>query len=81
MNTISKAEQISRGTRAASLLEDPLLIEVLAIIENEAITKMVDSQTLEAREEAWNGINAVKAFKKKLTSLISNGKFEQSKVR
>ena len=67
-----------RGHRAAQLLQDPLLIEALDLVEHELtqIWKGANT-TLEQREQAWYTLRGHQRFKDILQLALETGKYDQ----
>lgn len=67
-----------RGHRAAQLLQDPLLIEALDLVEHELtqIWKGANT-TLETREQAWHTLRGHHRFKDILQLALETGKYDQ----
>lgn len=68
-------EAIRRAREAERLLEEPLLVEVLAGLEAEAIRawRFSDPADTAARETAYHNIAAVERLKKALRTLVEDG--------
>ena len=67
-----------RGHRAAQLLQDPLLLEALDLVEHELtqIWKGANT-TLEQREQAWYTLRGHQRFKDILQLALETGKYDQ----
>lgn len=67
-----------RGQRAESLLNDPLLIDTLDVIEQSLIQAWMQSTDTTAREDAWYTLRGHQRFKSTLITTIESGKYEQA---
>jgi hypothetical protein len=65
-------EEVSR--KAKDLLDDPLVLEVLEILEDRAISdwKQSDPKDSEGRDHAWALVRAIEQFKTELGSIAAN---------
>lgn len=65
-------EEVSR--KAKDLLDDPLVQEVLEILEDRAISewKQSDPKDTEKRDHAWMTVRVIEQFKTELSSIAAN---------
>lgn len=65
-------EEVSR--KAKELLDDPLVQEILEILEDRAVSdwKQSDPKDSEGREHAWAAVRAIEQFKVELGSIAAN---------
>jgi hypothetical protein len=73
---------LARGDRAKLLLEDELLNEMLAKIEEDCIREIRSSKMLETdiREKAYNLLTAVDMLKRNLRSVYDTGKMAEAQL-
>lgn len=69
------AERVARGQRAADIINDPMVQEVLRAMELELIRAWEDSDPSQGmeREKLYHQRLAVKDFKHKFTLLMADG--------
>lgn len=74
-------DKLQRAAKAKALLEDPLLNEVLSMLENEQISVFTDySCAPEQIMEAHRMVRALRAFKDRLTSVVTDGKLLERRL-
>ena len=69
-------ETIRRAEHASQLLEDPLVIEALSILEREVIEQWeaCPARDVEAREFLWKFYKTTKKFRAILQGVLESGK-------
>ena len=79
---MSLDDDIRRGDRARTLLEDGLVQEIFAELENKQIDawKNAPARDAEAREKIWVFVKTVNAVKESLEEIAQNGTVAQSMV-
>lgn len=73
---LSAEAEMIRGRQAETLLNDPLLVEALSIIETKFEEKWKRSDPLdtEVREEAFRLLKCLELFKSQLAHVLQTGK-------
>lgn len=74
---------IRKGKQAALLQSDPLLVECLEKIKAKQVQNIVGSspEKSDQRERAYYLLKAVEELQIELNAVVSNGKFEEARVR
>ena len=67
---------IERGQAAAMLLQTPLLVETLELIEEAIIEQWTGTNDTTLREQLWYTLQGQKRFKTVLEAAIENGKLD-----
>lgn len=63
-------EQIKLRSQAAQrLLDDPLVMEILANLENEHVERWRNAESISEREIAWHDLRAVHNFRARLVEV------------
>lgn len=77
------SDALIRAAHAKHLLEDPLLVEALATIRQEAVETWVNSAAADdrVRENAWHTVKAVGRLEQELRSIVTNGAFEERRAQ
>lgn len=79
---MTKEERLIRGRKAAMLLDDPMVQEILAEIEDAYVkawrsTAATDTET---REKMYFAVQVVGQFLDHLKVISDNGKFEEAQL-
>jgi len=79
---MTKEQRLARGRKAALLLEDELVQEILAELEDAYVktwrsTALKDTET---RESMYLAIQVVGQFREHLKVICDNGKFEEAHI-
>lgn len=71
-----------RGTRAATILGDPLLAEIFATIHNEYVAAWFGSETRDAegRERLWQAVKIVERVQVHLQKIANDGKLARAEL-
>ena len=74
---------IRKGKQAALLQSDPLLVECLEKIKTKQVQNIIGSSPEKAdqRERAYYLLKAVEELQIELNSVVSNGRFEEARLR
>lgn len=78
---MTQEERKARAQKAARFLEDPLVVEALAALDDQYVKIWRDAKTLEAREDAHRFITLLAKFEGHLSAMMSDGVFADSEVR
>ena len=65
-----------RGQHAASLLQDPLMVEALTAIEQTLQESWISATTTEVREELWYTLKGMQRFKQYLSLAVEQAEYE-----
>jgi len=65
-----------RGQHAASLLQDPLMVEALTAIEQTLQESWIGATTTEVREELWYTLKGMQRFKQYLSLAVEQAEYE-----
>lgn len=73
---------LDRGQRARVILEDPLVIEALALMESKVLEAWKDSPASDtaARERLYHYQRSVQEFRRFFTIAVTNGKFAEKDI-
>jgi hypothetical protein len=75
-------EQIEReAQQAQQLLDNPLLMQILAELDSDAIMTWRRSSGPEQREQAWHGMAAIQALAQRIKGRLETKKLAASKTR
>lgn len=79
---MTKEERLARGRKAAMLLDDPLIQEILAEIEDAYVKAWRSTATTdtETREKMYFAVQVVAQFLDALKVICDNGKFEEAQI-
>jgi predicted metal-dependent hydrolase len=73
-------EAIRRGHRAKALIEDDLLKETFATLEQTYIARWRDSADIADRETLWRAVRIVGDVRDELLNVLNNGKIAQAEL-
>lgn len=78
-----KETVIRKGKQAALLQTDPILTECLERIKTKQVQNIVGSspEKSDQRERAYYLLKAVEELQIELNSVVSNGRFEEARLR
>lgn len=80
---MTKEQLLARGRKAALLLEDELVQEILAEIEDAYVQnwRSTAAKDTETREKMYFAVQVVAQFREHLKVVCDNGKFEEANLR
>ena len=78
--TDKKREQIERGIRAKQLLENSLLIETFEHLDREFLNDLKSCEDPIKRDQIWNKLFGLPAFKACFNYYVINGKSAQKEI-
>ena len=70
---LTTEEIIQRGHRAAALLDDPLVKEVLEAIERGCVERWERAKTPEERDKEWGLRHAAREFRTQFQMMLARG--------
>ena len=75
-------EERHRGSRAQSIMTDPIMIESFQVLKGNYFNAWADSMPTDTatREHCWNMYNAVRDLEGQLESVIKTGKFADKQL-
>lgn len=74
-------EQAARGDEAKRLLENPILVEVIANLDATYVLAWRRAMTVEAREDAHRYMQLCKQFESDLKSLVKGGQMAAHRIK
>lgn len=74
-------ERAHRGEETRRLLENPILIEALSLLETRYIEAWKTAKTVEAREDAHRYVQLKKLFESDLKALVNDGQFAADRLK
>lgn len=77
---MSLEEQAAKGRRAAELLEDAVLRDALAKIENDCVAKWRIATDPAQREQHWMLLATVEELRRQLRTLSDDGHIAQHQI-
>jgi hypothetical protein len=80
--TRERTEEIRRGEQARALLEDPLLAEAFAVLEQSYIEgwRSTPVMAAQAREHIWAHLKALEQVRAHLTSVLKSGQMSRQQL-
>lgn len=73
--------RIKRGTRAAQILEDPVVIEAFKSLRDDIYVKWQVAQTTEQRESLHGRLSSLNDLQAKFQSFMHDGQLAESRNR
>ena len=77
----SYTEAIEKGARAKVLLEDPLLLEVLAAYRDDLYKRWCSSEEEQERSDIWYEQRATNILLLRLNVLVDNGRIAAEQLK
>ena len=80
---MTRDEKIARARRAAEILEDPLVVEVLAGYTERLLTAWRNTPPVggtDKREALWYALKAAEGFQADLRAIVDEGKLAEAQI-
>jgi hypothetical protein len=73
-DTTAMRARVERGTRAETLRQDPVLLDLLNALIAEGVRMWREGDTADVREQAWQDVRAIDRLRAALASAADDGK-------
>lgn len=78
---LSLEERVARGTVAARLLNDPVVMGILGEVERNMLRDWLAGGSVEERERAWATIHALEGIRGEFRRIIAQGEHAAEALR